>query len=338
MDFLRGVAIVLVIFRHSELSNFITRFGWLGVDLFFVLSGFLVSGLLFKEYLKSGKVRVGRFLIRRGFKIYPPFYIFVLFSVAVYYWQTHSFYKPSEILPEIFYLQTYLPHIWDHTWSLAVEEHFYLALALLIPLGIATHRLEKRPFMILFFIAVLALTFCMRFYVSYPHRHDDFFPFGATHLRMDGIVVGVFCSYLYYFTNFFSFFLQWKMFFIAIAAVLILPGFIYEGGSFFMNTIGLSTVNFGFGILLLFSLQERKPNSLFQQPALAFPIKVVGFIGVHSYSIYLWHLVAKNIVMHFPLGEKTSFALYFLLALVLGIALSYIIERPFLKLRDRFFS
>src|SRR6185503_20062984 len=78
LDFLRGVAILLVLLRHVDLSSFTTNAGWIGVDLFFVLSGFLVSGLLFKEYIKFGNIRVGLFLIRRGFKIYPIYYIFYL--------------------------------------------------------------------------------------------------------------------------------------------------------------------------------------------------------------------------------------------------------------------
>src|SRR4051812_10077352 len=78
LDFLRGVAIILVLLRHIPLFDSTMRMGWIGVDLFFVLSGFLVSGLLFKEYLKFGDIRPKLFLIRRGFKIYPVYFIFYL--------------------------------------------------------------------------------------------------------------------------------------------------------------------------------------------------------------------------------------------------------------------
>jgi peptidoglycan/LPS O-acetylase OafA/YrhL len=66
IDFLRGVAIILVLLRHKFLFPFTKNMGWIGVDLFFVISGFLVSGLLFKEYQKSGSIQPKRFLIRRG--------------------------------------------------------------------------------------------------------------------------------------------------------------------------------------------------------------------------------------------------------------------------------
>jgi len=70
LDFLRGVAILLVLFRHQLLFSFLKTMGWIGVDLFFVLSGFLISGLLFKEFQKFGAINPKLFLIRRGFKIY----------------------------------------------------------------------------------------------------------------------------------------------------------------------------------------------------------------------------------------------------------------------------
>src|SRR6478672_2080696 len=87
IDLLRAVAVLLVIGNHSaicppEISVFLNKIttvwnrgGWTGVDLFFVLSGFLVSGLLFDEYRKSGGIDFKRFLIRRGLKIYPAFWL-----------------------------------------------------------------------------------------------------------------------------------------------------------------------------------------------------------------------------------------------------------------------
>src|SRR5690348_13300609 len=89
LDFLRGVAILLVLGRHSVISQrdagFLRplatawhRIGWTGVDLFFVLSGFLVGGLLFKELRKSSHLDVRRFLIRRAFKIWPSYYAFLV--------------------------------------------------------------------------------------------------------------------------------------------------------------------------------------------------------------------------------------------------------------------
>ncbi len=74
IDFLRGIAIFLTLFRHFGINIYLYKIGWVGVDLFFVLSGFWVSGLLFREYKKTTKINFIRFFVRRGLKIYPLFY------------------------------------------------------------------------------------------------------------------------------------------------------------------------------------------------------------------------------------------------------------------------
>ena len=97
LDVIRGIAILMVVLSHLALVDkqvvtagffkYIQLFfsvikigGWSGVDLFFVLSGFLISGLLFKEYKQTGTIKMKTFLIRRGFKVYPGFVLFILFS------------------------------------------------------------------------------------------------------------------------------------------------------------------------------------------------------------------------------------------------------------------
>ena len=68
LDFLRTIAVIMVLGRHAVPGSWLGRAGWEGVDLFFVLSGFLISGLLFDAWLKHGTVDVPRFLVRRGLK------------------------------------------------------------------------------------------------------------------------------------------------------------------------------------------------------------------------------------------------------------------------------
>src|SRR3989442_13551975 len=142
LDVLRGVAVVLVLGRHVELpattvapavqaaAAFWYQIGWVAIDLFFVLSGFLLSGLLFTEYQKHGTVRIGRFLTLRRFKIYPAFYVMLAATVvATAYHAQLPLGFLLKVLTEAGYLQNYLPPVWGPTWSLAVEEHFYLLLA-----------------------------------------------------------------------------------------------------------------------------------------------------------------------------------------------------------------
>src|ERR1700675_1801152 len=81
-DVLRGVAILLVLGRHYDYRyiRIWHSIGWAGVDLFFVLSGFLISGLLFSEYKTRNSISFKRFFIRRGLKIYPAFYLFLFLT------------------------------------------------------------------------------------------------------------------------------------------------------------------------------------------------------------------------------------------------------------------
>src|ERR1700744_1523672 len=138
LDFLRFGAIILVLFRHlyidghsipERIAQFIRGGGWVGVDLFFVLSGFLVSGLIFKEYETYGTFSPGRFLIRRGFKIYPAFYLFLglTWGMTLYYhYASHE--GSMKYLYEALFICNYTKlepmHSW--LWSICVEEHFYI--------------------------------------------------------------------------------------------------------------------------------------------------------------------------------------------------------------------
>src|SRR5207248_2040034 len=150
-DVLRALAVLLVLGRHmtvcprqtSAVLHAITavwsRGGWLGVDLFFVLSGFLVSGLLFREQEKFGTIQAKRFLIRRGFKIYPAFWLLIVVTqAAALVGPPHRF--RASTVTELLFLQNYSSSLWNHTWSLAVEEHFYFLLVMLFVL-----RIRRQP-------------------------------------------------------------------------------------------------------------------------------------------------------------------------------------------------
>jgi len=130
LDFLRGIAILLVLLRHGNLFDSTTNIGWIGVDLFFVLSGFLVSKLLFKEYSRFGNIEPKRFLIRRGFKIYPIYFLFYIPYLILRYPDI----KTMPLLGDLLFIQNYV-YGWGYafgpSWSLAIEEHFYFGFALL---------------------------------------------------------------------------------------------------------------------------------------------------------------------------------------------------------------
>lgn len=203
---MRGMAIILVLFRHQFLFSFTEKMGWIGVDLFFVLSGFLVSGLLFKEYLRFGYIQPKRFLIRRGFKIYPIYYLFYLVYLIPII-MDHN-YNIRFILSDLTFTQNYI-HGWGYayaaSWSLAVEEHFYFGFAILLWISLRNNYVKlkvesnlkgsSRVEVFIYSTMILCLIFRVLSNLT-PYNYAR--NFTMTHLRIDSLLAGVLISYLYY--------------------------------------------------------------------------------------------------------------------------------------------
>ncbi|HEY6635318.1 MAG TPA: acyltransferase [Acidimicrobiia bacterium] len=137
LDGLRGVAILLVVASHVGLLP--SEGGSVGVTVFFVLSGFLITDLLIREQAGTGTIGLGRFYFRRAYRLVPALLVFLAGAaiIAMAYGRDPSWIW-NETWPALFYVANYadllltdLSMNW-HTWSLAVEEHFYLAWPLIL--------------------------------------------------------------------------------------------------------------------------------------------------------------------------------------------------------------
>ena len=117
LDVLRGVAILLVLPSHhvplngeigwlNHVNDFFERFGWTGVDLFFVLSGFLIGGLLFREVKQTGRLDARRFLTRRALKLWPAY--FALIAWATFKAIRHHDFRFSDLWPSLLQIQNYV--------------------------------------------------------------------------------------------------------------------------------------------------------------------------------------------------------------------------------------
>lgn len=344
LDLLRALAILLVLGRHSFANGLWHWIGWSGVDLFFVLSGFLVSGLIFQEIKTQGDVRLGRFLVRRALKIYPSFYVFLLVSVLAA-WITDRNYETSQLLSEIFYLQSYFDGLWMHTWSLAVEEHFYLVFALVVAFwqrqGLPIHVGVTLKWL----IGILLFWMAIRWGYCWSHRFEPSFDFTATHLRADGIWLGVILSFSYHFGSL----QQWidlrngaflLSIVIAVAMLLLFPA-----GSFVMNTVGILVVALGYGGLLCLGLgMENRLGTIMRDGGWgAQVLRILASLGRHSYSIYLWHLLVDNLLMKagmyatlgWEYGGTAAGLITIVFAILLGISMGTLIELPVLRWRNR---
>jgi peptidoglycan/LPS O-acetylase OafA/YrhL len=349
LDAMRGVAVLMVLGAHFNLTAPLSTApwlngvllhwqasGWSGVDLFFVLSGFLISSLLFREHAAHGRVRVGRFLLRRGLKIYPSFWVMVLFTVCAMLATGHPV-QPAELLSELLFVQNYGPSLYNYTWSLAVEEHFYLLLVgLIVWLGTRDHDVRGVLRVALFTLpAVLVARFVSvwvwpewyRIHVSY------------THLRLDGLAFGVALGYVAVFHGdaLEHWVRQWRWVLLIASGLLCVSLAGVPQRSPWLFTVGLSTLYLGAGSLLL--LARYSPFAL----GLSGLVAPLAWVGANSYAIYLWHVPVRQWgggLLAWLTGQEAptvgGLLLYVLGAVLFGAFMTRMVERPALAWRDRY--
>lgn len=346
LDLVRFLSVLLVLFRHCDYKNVsnplltvLLRGGWVGVDIFFVLSGFLISSLLFKEYRVDGNVKLTRFLVRRAFKIWPSFWAMIL--VAVLTFPLINYIPTNEqIAHELLFVQNYFHGVYGHTWSLAVEEHFYFGFALLVA---SLRKFYPKTFFNLipkvFLCLFLLCTFWRSISVLSPAVYEYRKLFFLTHLRIDSLFFGVVLSYLVHFRNLGGYFEKIPgLWLVGVGLGLLSPAFIFPSETCrWILAWGVVLFYFASGLIVLGAQRLSISDSKL--------LRGCGSLGAASYSIYLWHLFVRDwvpvviakIIGHYPTGN-TLICGYLFGSLVLGWTLNRIFEVPILKLRDSFLT
>ena len=329
LDVLRCIAILLVLGVHVPHYQVWAHIGWAGVDLFFVLSGFLISGLLFRDYQEHGGIDWKRFLVRRGFKIYPSYYMYLLIATILFVSIGHSeglrtMLSGNAIFVGNYFQQTVTIGPFVHLWSIAVEEHFYVFLPVLLVL--LARRKTSNPFSIIpwLFLVIACTCLALRVFTLRPEW------FYMTHLRMDSLFTGVTLGYVYHlrpkwFARLAS---HWSL---VAAGVLCLPVLIAEPDSHYVRTVGLTSIFLGFTLLVAWSV-NRGPRSTVGKAA----AKIIASIGFYSYSIYLWHALLALMFVKLQ-ASASMFWMYIALSLAFGILMSKVVEMPALALREKWF-
>jgi len=364
LDVLRGLAILLVLFRHSivpwsyaglamPLSRFLYYLGWTGVDLFFVLSGFLIGGLLFKEIRATGRLDIRRFLLRRGLKIWPGYFALVAFAFVDLLWRGHAAWGEAlrKIAPNLLHLQNYLGSPRGLTWSLAVEEHFYLALPLFLLIVTAGWR-RVSSIMAIPVMAVVLIVGCTTLRVAFHwHRGFDMWrDLTPTHLRIDGLFFGVLLAYLYHLKpHVLAPIARHRAALLTAGVALVMPMGLSELGTHrFVWTFGYTMLYLGYGCILIAFVYAAPSDGILGKVLASWPAAGLAWVGVFSYSIYLWQFdlalypVERFVLPHLPhrpmsLYWAMGMCLYFSAAILTGAIMAKLIEMPVLALRDRLF-
>src|SRR5213595_4302033 len=135
LDLLRALAIIVVVIYHAALFGFklpgrVHRWGWIGVDLFFVLSGYLIGGQLLAQLARNNRLDLRRFYARRALRILPAYLVILTIYFLLPLWREYPD-MAQPLWKFLFSLQNIALHggtAFSHAWSLAVEDQFYLAL------------------------------------------------------------------------------------------------------------------------------------------------------------------------------------------------------------------
>jgi peptidoglycan/LPS O-acetylase OafA/YrhL len=247
-------------------------------------------------------------------------------------------------------VQSYWPGIWVYTWSLAVEEHFYIFLPLLLLLLLRLFSGRENPFRAIPMIFLAVAIFCIasRAISAFSIPPDFNRPYFASHNRMDGLFFGVLLGYFHHFhlksvQRFMSF--RWARYLLlALSFGFLSCAVLFTRESRFFAVIGYTLIYLGCGALLLLSLHVHNvlPKAF---ASILKPLgSVLASIGAYSYSIYLWqgavsaYLLGLTFkIFHIAPGKYLGFAVALIESLLVGIIMSKLVEYPVLRLRNRIF-
>ncbi|MBN8702560.1 MAG: acyltransferase [Bacteroidetes bacterium] len=354
LDHLRAVAILFVFFFHyfilsnatlKWLPNFL-KFGWTGVDLFFVLSGFLISVQLFLPIKLNQAIPIKQFFLKRFFRIIP------LYLVVVCIYFCMPFFREKENLPPLWKFLTFTQNIgldlnafgaFSHAWSLCVEEHFYLLFPFILFLLHYTGLLKRAYWLVL---AIFLLGFATRFYSftqlyiprigqengwMYWYKHI-YYP---TYNRLDGILVGVSIAAVYVFLpNVWNRIRNYGNFIFGFG-LLILAGcyfLCYDKTAFNASIFGFPLIAIGYGFVVAAAVSET--SFLYKWNS-----RLTTFIATISYSVYLTHKGVIHLTLTFLSDYVMHNNVRLLICMITCISFAYllhfIVERPFMKWRSR---
>jgi peptidoglycan/LPS O-acetylase OafA/YrhL len=354
LDHLRALAIIIVFIYHynmfgqpAGLHEWLGSWGWTGVDLFFVLSGYLIGGQLFAKIAKDQPISYKEFYFKRSLRILPAY-----FAVLALYLAIPAFTERSQ-LPPLWRMITFTQNFgldlrkegaFSHAWSLCIEEQFYLVLPLLI-IALGTRKKAIWILPVLFLLG-----FAIRSFIWFdvlpkqPSSGKAYYEFiyYPTWSRLDGLLAGVALSAFYYFQP-----AAWqrltrhgnRILVIALALVAGAWFIAHDDNQYKMQgaIFGYPAISVAYGALVLAALS---PTSFLYK----YSSVVTRTIATGSYSIYLTHKqlihLTHEALHRYNISDDsyTAFWISTAVALAGGWLLHLVVEKPFLRLRDNWLA
>ncbi len=357
LDLLRALAITCVLIAHTAFlvtpkHDFAITyiFGFLGVELFFVLSGFLIGGILIKSITESGELKfklIKSFWIRRWFRTLPNYYlVFVLNSInEVFYRHTYNF----NFLTYLVFAQNLVspyPKFFGVSWSLSIEEWFYLTFPIVLFIIYKLCLKFKntfKPLDALFYAVVFYLAGCLIFRILFSSFSDMDWDKNFRKivlLRLDTIAIGVLFAFLKHkYSNLWQI-QKRNMLWLSISSIIVLYSYfisdfiILQHESFFLKTFffTFTSLSLAFSLPLIENIKQfknKRANNF-----------VLNF-SLYSYSMYLIHLLviqyvdSKTANRIFGSNDLVKLLLVWILIYIISAYQYKYFEKPLTQLRER---
>jgi peptidoglycan/LPS O-acetylase OafA/YrhL len=357
LDTLRALAILLVFLNHEAFRSqnsvllVVQAVGWIGVDLFFVMSGYLIANQVLVGAKRGEELSLAAFYARRAFRTWPAYWVVLACYFLFPSWMGGN--TPPPLWRFLTFTQNFnLPTgtAFSHAWSLCVEEQFYLVLPLAMLLGLTFGRRREQVWYVLGFLTLIGITarafLWTRYGAAWKGNLNGYYPhiYYSTLCRFDEFLPGIAVAIL---RN--SYPDIWRRLMLrgrllsVLAAVCASIAFYLAAARFgddqsgympFMTVFGYSMLALLFAVTVMAALSPSSPISRVRIPG-------AYHLALWSYSIYLSHKAVGNILARVlgPLGIS-PWALFCAVAgvsLMIGALLYYLIEQPFMILRDRWF-
>lgn len=323
----------ITIFDNEYGDRFIGNFG-IGVDIFFLISGFLITYILLEEKKRFGKIHIWKFMMRRTIRIWPLYFLLIIlapFFVKI----THST-SPS-YLENIFFLGNFeviksgkWAYPFAHFWSIAIEEHFYLVWPFIIALIPNKHLLKT-------FVFLIILSISFRLYTFLTSGYAWFEIYLHTLSRIDVLIIGGIGAY-HYSNKKFHFQLSTlirRSLFVVLITILAVQSTVNWNSLFMAGFLKYTYISIIAALLLDYNLN---PNYKHILPNKSF----IHYLGKISYGIYMYGNILLLIVIRkimLPLGFSSVWVFYLFvigLSIIVPIISYEIFEKRILKLNKYF--